>query len=71
MDCKSCNIHRVHRYISENITKYDVLSKCGWCIAGFCLLIVDGLYKEPPSSMMYNALEDAFYNYRDKKNEKM
>lgn len=70
-DCKYCNIHRVQRYIVNNIKNYDIKSKCGQCIAGFSLLIVDGLYREPPSTIMIKDLEDAFYNYRDNKNEKM
>ena len=36
MDCKNCNIYRVQRYIRNNIEHYDILSKCGKCIAENC-----------------------------------
>ena len=64
-ECKYCSIHKVQDYIKNNINNFDVKSKCGKCIAGFCLLFVFGLYKKPPSTMMIKDLEDAFYNYRD------
>lgn len=70
-DCKKCNIHKVQRYIVHNINNYDIKSKCGSCIAGFSLLTVLGLYREPPSQMMIKDLEQNFYNYKEIYNEKM
>lgn len=67
-ECKDCNIHRVQSYIGNNITNYDINSKCGKCIAGFSLLIVDGLCKKPPYKEIFESLEQNFYEFRDKFN---
>ena len=45
MNCKDCNIHKVHDYVVHNINKFDFNSKCGQCITGFIKDLEQNFYK--------------------------
>ena len=66
-NCKECNIFKAWRYINDNRHSYDLDSKCGRCIALFCVGYVEKMIKigNIPAS-----LPNSFTAHRDEKIKK-